>query len=133
MLGSRFAEKLDVKVAKLRIPAPGTALNVPTQAQADFSVRSGGLESFRPGQFSPLFETSFSWIEMLISEVALLGLFIVFSVVAMTSPTSALTIAPTFISARRPYARTYSPPVNSRVQYERGVTRYLRLHRRRFQ
>ena len=59
-------------------------------------------------------ETSFSWIERVVSEVALLGLSIVFSFVAMTAPTSALTIAPTIISARRPYARTYKHQVPSR-------------------
>ena len=48
-----------------------------------------------------MFEASFSGIEMLVSEVALLGLSIVVSAVAMTAPTSALTIAPTIISARR--------------------------------
>ena len=74
---------------------------------------------FRPVYREPLgrviiiflvFETSCFWIEMLVSEVALLGLSIVVSVVAMTAPTSALTVAPTIISAP-----------------------YLRLHRRRFQ
>ena len=44
-------------------------------------------------------ETSFSWSEKVVSEVALLGLSIVVSVVAMTAPTSALTVAPTIISA----------------------------------
>ena len=40
----------------------------------------------------PLFETSYSWVEMFVSKVALLGLSVVVSVVAMTAPTSAPTI-----------------------------------------
>ena len=45
-----------------------------------------------------LFETSYSWVETLVSKVALLGLPIVVSVVAMTAPTSAAMTAPTMIS-----------------------------------
>ena len=97
-----------------------------------FQFAAEDLKVFAQDNFSRCLR-SFSWIEMLVSEVALLGLSIVFSVVAMTAPMSALTSAPTIISARRPHARTCSPPEISRVQYERGVTRYLRLHIRRFQ
>ena len=45
-----------------------------------------------------LFETSYSWVETLVYKVALVGLPIVVSVVAMTAATSALTTAPTMIS-----------------------------------
>ena len=96
VLGSRFAERFDEKDGEIAHSCTRYGAHVPTQAQADFSVCSGGLEEgFRPKQFFPLFETSFSWFEMLVSEVALLGLSVVFSVVAMTAPTSALSIAPT--------------------------------------
>ena len=43
----------------------------------------------------PMFESSDSWVEMLVSKLAPLRLYLVVSVVATPAPTSAATMAPT--------------------------------------
>ena len=66
-----------------------------------FSVCSGGFEGFRPGQLFPLFETC-----RLRGRTS--GFVYCLQVVTTPAPTSAPSMAPTIVSARRPCARMYS-------------------------
>ena len=57
---------------------------------------------FGPACSFLLFETSYSWVQMLVSKVALLGPCIIVRVMATTATTSTPTIAPTMISTIAP-------------------------------